>query len=225
MLLISDETLDLIAGGTASGEASRGSIPIVTITGYLPPEGSGGGGGGWDGGGGGEGSGGSSPVSTTEPPQNCLPLHTSPIPASAPRDVDMNGLRNTMLDVASQIKALDANIEHGALVVRSANGNLRVGEMAHGVEGSITIGIQPQPGDVIVGYIHSHPYNGIDQKTPSNHDIKQMAELRKFSITDPGMMMYILDNESGDVYEYSSNVKKNPPLGNNVTDDVRACPR
>lgn len=218
MRIIPDEALDLIAGGFG-GEASQ-SIPSISIPGTVPPaEGSA-----YDPGhdpGPGSIGAGSAPVSSPEGPRDCTPVHSSPVPADAPTDVDMNKLRNTMLDVASQIKGLDSAIEHGAVVVRSADGTLRVGEMAHGNSGEITIAVSLYAGDKIVGYIHSHPADDLNQTLPSRHDFDQAAALREKSYTDKGMMLYILDNKSGDVFEYHAGTPRNTTKsGPNVTDDT-----
>lgn len=223
MLLIKDEALDLIAGGY-SGEASRGSIPSVTITGYPPSdEGSGGPGwwpGGFDPGPGGSGGGGSTPAPNPEPP-SCPPVHSSPVPAKAPAGVDMNTLRNTMNDVAAYIKTMDDSIEHGALVLRASDGTLRVGEVRHGTPDSVEMATYPLPGEVIVGYIHSHPDSGIDQTRPSTHDFDAAATLRTNPVADPALMLYILDNLSGDVFEYHADTPRNTNrTGENITDDT-----
>lgn len=228
MLLISDETLDLIAGGfgiTALTDSI--SIPSVTIIGTPPPDEGSDIGGYWppirgghdDGtvsGSGSAGGGGSQPA----PPHDCTGIHASPPPEVVPNDIDLNGLRNMMTALGESIKQFDGNTEHGALVVRDANGDLRAGEISHGTGDTVMLSIDLQPGDVVVAYIHSHPYNGIDQKTPSNYDIDQLAALKSQSQVDPGVLLYILDNQSGDVYEYPSTVQPNPRVGNNVSDDL-----
>lgn len=221
MLLIPDETLDLIAGGYAAGgyAATTDSMPIVTVRppdegsggiGWLPPWGDGGG----------EGSGTVSAPQPSPPPE-CPVIHSSPVPANAPKDVDMNTLRNTMLDVAAYIKTMDDSIEHGAIVLRASDGTLRVGEVRHGTPGRVDMVTYPLPGEVIVGYIHSHPDNGIDQTLPSRDDFQAAKELRSNPVADPGLMLYILDNKSGDVFEYHADVPHNTTKqGANITDDT-----
>jgi hypothetical protein len=217
MRLISDEALDLIAGGS-----SEASIPSVTIVGYVS-YGSDSGGGGWGGYGAGPGSAAvSTPDPQPEPPLECpAPVHSSPDPANCPKDVDMNTLRNTMLDVAAYIKTMDPGIEHGALVLRASNGTLRVGEVRHGTEDSVDMSTYPLQGEVIVGYIHSHPDNGIDQTRPSTHDFDAAAELRTSPVADPALMLYVLDDKSGDVFEYGADTPRNTTkTGANITDDT-----
>ena len=133
----------------------------------------------------------------------------------------MNTIRNTMLDVAAYIKTMDSSIEHGAVVLRASDGTLRVGEVRHGPPDSVEMSTYPLPGEVIVGYIHSHPDNGIDQTRPSTHDFDAAANLRTNPVADPGLMLYVLDNLSGDVFEYSADIPRNTTkTGANVTDDT-----
>jgi hypothetical protein len=232
MRLISDETLDLIAGGYSSD--GTGSIPIVTIVGNPPEDGSGGGGwgGSWGGGGdpgSGTGGGGSTP---TEPP-DCSKIHNSPPPPTPPTNVPLNQLRNTMVDLAGLMKDMDPRREHGILVVSDANGFTRVGEWAHGDANSLTAAVNLQAGEKIVGWIHSHPsLNGVDQRLPSspasnpndgdNVDTVQWARIAALPAADPGMMAYIYDVKSGKVYEYPANGAAERSLGNNVSDDTPA---
>jgi hypothetical protein len=209
MRIIPDEALDFIAGGY--GDASK-SIPVVTVPGPYDP--------GHD-----PGPGPVDPghpaVSSPEPPRDCTVVHSSPVPSDAPKDVDMNKLRNTMLDVASLIKGFDSGIEHGAIVVRSADGALRVGEMAHGSADNIAIAATLYSGDKIVGYIHSHPADTINQTLPSRYDFDQAEGLRGKPYVDKGMMLYILDNASGDVFEYHAGTPRNTTRnGPNITDDT-----
>lgn len=220
MRLISDEALDFIAGGYGSDSAS-GSIPSVTITGYPPDDGTGS----WTPGGIdlGLGSSGlaSTPISGALPPPDCTPVHSSPVPAHPPTGVDMNTLRNTMLDVAAYIKTMDSSIEHGALVLRASDGTLRVGEVRHGTSDSVQMATYPLPGELIIGYIHSHPDNGIDQTRPSTTDFDAAANLRTNPVADKGLMLYILDNKSGDVFEYNADTPRNTSVsGANITDDT-----
>lgn len=134
----------------------------------------------------------------------------------------MNKLRNTILDVASQIKGMNADIEHGAIVIRTADGTLRVGEIKHGTAYRVDMAISLRAGDVIVGYIHSHVHldNSV-QTLPSGDDFDNARDLRTEPYTDKGMILYILDNKSGDVFEYHAgtahDTKKNGP---NITDDT-----
>jgi hypothetical protein len=76
-------------------------------------------------------------------------------------------------------------------------------------------------GDVIVGYIHSHPEDHLNQTLPSRYDFTKAADLRKESYTDKGMMLYILDDASGDVFEYHAGTPHNTTRsGANITDDT-----
>lgn len=210
MRIISDEALDFIAGGT--GDDASKSIPVVTVVAPYNP---------------GHDSGpgpvdpGHPPVSSPEPPHDCPVVHSSPVPADAPKDVDMNKLRNTVLDVANMIKGMDPGIEHGAIIVRSPDGTLRVGTVAHGTADDIAIAVDLSTGEKIVGYIHSHPENSIEQKLPSRYDFDQAYALRATSNADKGMMLYILDNASGDVFEYHAGTSRNTTrTGPNITDDT-----
>ena len=227
MICIDDEALDLISGGyygpvssaitNVSAASPDPDIPVVVIHGYAEPEpstpvsapGFGGG---------------SVPVSTPvsapggAPPDPCA-HHSTPMPNARPLSVDGDVLRNTALDVANQIKQLDPAIEHGAMIFQKPDGTLRVGEMKHGTEGGIDLGFSPIKGEVVVGYIHSHPADTLDQRLPSKWDIDQANQLRKNVYADSNLLMYILDDKSGDVYEYSKN-SDGKKAGSDVSTDM-----
>jgi hypothetical protein len=137
----------------------------------------------------------------------------------APQGFDLKALRDSINEIAAAIRLLDPYIEHGAIVARTPGGALRVGTMAHGDADSITMDFQLQAGETIVGYIHSHPEtNGRDQKLPSPHDFDQAAALRLQACTDKAMPLYILDIETGDVYEYGAKVARNSKrIGVNIS--------
>lgn len=240
MLLIPDETLDLIAGGyggDASQGSGSGSIPVVTIPGDAPSGDGGGGYDGWPGGWGGgyEGSGGgTSTPQNNDPPPDCTKIHNSPPPELVPAVVGLNQLRNTVVDLAELIKGMDPKREHGVIVVSDANGFLRIGDFAHGTANSVTAGVDLLPGEKIVAWLHSHPtLKNVDQRYPSSPlsnpqdgdqvDTVQISRLVAHPRADPGMLMYILDVKSGKVFEYAG---KGPlersTLGNNVSDDTSA---
>lgn len=236
MRLISDDVLEMVAGGTQT----------VTIVGDLPPDvgwdwggGWGGGGGGdWDGGGGngGGGGGGGGPIDggsgDTSPVDPSDHTFTSPPPERTPAIVALNDVRNAIQDMADKILQQNANWEWGGVLIRGADGQLKATEIATiRSPDSISYNLNLNAGDKIVAVIHSHPdlNDGIDQRFPSTpattlnspfNDTSSMARLLDGGFADPGGLMYILDMKSRDVYEYTMGGDlNNRQLGANITDN------
>lgn len=158
------------------------------------------------------------PETVVEPPE----VHTEHVcpnqPTKQPANVDLGKLRQAILSVSSQMKSQSqfTEQEYGALIYADANGNLRVGKMEEGTTGhSVTVTTDAQPGEKLVAWIHSHPgisnqnAQGIPSKPTSNAvdngkgDTGTVADLLKHSFVDPGALMYILDERSGKIYEYT----------------------
>jgi hypothetical protein len=220
MRSIPDDVLDLIAGGrSARGHNLMAfdtgtSMTTVTVTGHRDPEpdppppdhpGD------WGDGGG-----------TTGGNSDTGPHHRTPVPAHAPADVDMDALRNLVLDTANQLKAMaakDGN-EHGALIVRAADGSLKIGPISTGDPDKNTMEYQPQPGEKIVGWVHDHPFEvGIDERMPSHFDVNQYHDLTSKAGVDPNALMYIVDMESGDTFEYQNTSRFDRP-GSDISKDM-----
>ncbi|SHN19703.1 hypothetical protein SAMN05192549_105311 [Duganella sacchari] len=227
MRQIPDHVLELIAGG---GSSDTSSIPSVTV-----PGSGGGGGGGWDpgpwdpypynpdpGGGGGGG----------EPPAPAPCHHSSPAPALTPANVNLDALRDKVVQLSNEMKAMGINdVERGALIVRSADGSLHTTPITSGdADGQLnSISYQPVAGEKVVGWVHSHPeVDGRDERLPSNPhnsnngigDTAAARALLQNPSVDPGMLMYIVDAKSGQAYEYTAAGSDNRSLGKNVTSDA-----
>lgn len=219
---IPDEALELIAGGYAD-------MPVVEIIGpRLPFGGTGYGGAIWNGGiGFGTASG-----EATIPPEDpnahidqpaADPVHTSPPPPNVPAGVDINHLRNIALWTAGFIKGMqDQTVEYGALIIKYPDGSLGSLALKKGSEIGVDMSVNlPIPG-TIVAYIHSHPDTVIDQKLGSEHDYEQARNLRKSIHADSNLLMYILDVESGDTFEYhSGHDKHTTEVGRNISKDIQ----
>ena len=161
-------------------------------------------------------------VSVVDPSPAPCTHHSSPVPANHPMNVDSDLLRNTALQAASNIAKLDKSLEHGAFIFRTAEGALRIGEIQHGNAREITLNYSPVKGEVVVGYVHSHPDNPWadgDQNRPSRHDADQADSLRKNVYSDSNLLLYILDNESGHVFEYAAGASKSI-VGANISTDM-----
>jgi hypothetical protein len=222
MKSIPDDVLDLIAGGRtlSSWGASTTGIPTVTIPApdrpsepWYPSDPFGGG----DSGGGGGGTGGEPSGSG----DGSGPHHRTAEPKYAPANVNMDQLRNTVLEVATHLKdmANKDGKEHGALIVRTADGSLKVGEFSTGTEEKNTAGIGIAEGDKIVAWVHDHPYTiGVDERGPSKWDIGQFQDLQSNKLADPNTLMYIVDMESGDTFEYQKGVRFGR-VGSNISHD------
>ncbi|NHZ98423.1 hypothetical protein [Massilia sp. CCM 8734] len=239
MRLIEDDVLELIAGGN----------DVVTIHGHSSPGWYGGGDGGNYGGGDGgvpwwwgNNTGGSynypgTPIdqgggnTNPPPPSEHDTRHTSPAPARAPANVDLEGLRDTIVIIAGQIKTMDANKEQSAAVLRMADGTLRPSEITTSDTGTFRLAVDVPEGAKIVAWIHSHPdgKNGLDQRFPSapgqvnpgeTPDTEAGRNLTSHPAVDPGAVMYILDNKSGDVYEYVGHGPDAMPVGANISRDT-----
>jgi hypothetical protein len=217
---IPDDVLDLIAGGrSARGHNlmafdSGTSMTTVTVTGHRdpvpdqpPPNPAGD----W-----GEGGG------TTGGNSDTGPHHRTPVPAHAPAGVDMDALRNLVLDTANQLKAMAAKDgkEHGTLLVQAADGSLKIGPISTGDADSNKMEYDLQPGEKIVGWVHDHPEEvGIDERMPSKFDIDQYHDMTSKPGVDPNALMYIVDMESGDTFEYQNTVRSGHP-GSDISKDM-----
>lgn len=195
MRTIPDDVLDLIAGGRKVSTWNSWTTSI-TIIGHAEPDPQpwypGDFGGSWSGGGGQSG-----PVAGSH--------HSTPVPQFAPANVDMDTMRNVVLDAANQIKALadrDGN-EHGCMIVRTGDGTLKAGPIEAGTDDAITFGYTPLPGESIVAWVHSHPYTvGINERLPSSTDVASYRAILNQPGVDANALMYIVDMESGGSYEY-----------------------
>lgn len=228
MRQIPEDMLELICGGHG-WSSETGTMPIVVIEG-----GGGGWGGGWGGGGGGDGGwgwGGGDPTPSDPggggggggdevPDDSCT--HSSPVPDLAPAGVNVESLRDLIMNSANQIKATAdyQDKEHGVVILRATDGTLRTSAMSTGTSGENTISVDLHAGEKIVAWLHSHPDNGIDQTRMSPADISQRQDLISANYADAGMLTYILDIKSSGVYEYDANSKKTTEAKNNIATDT-----
>jgi|GEM_PF-5623102 hypothetical protein len=194
MRIISDDLLDLVAGGRIRVNDET-TVVTVTITGTPIDPGSGNPpytGGGSNGGG-----------------TNNGPHHSTPAPAHMPANVNIDALRNTVLSVSQQLEAMTKNDgkEHGALIVRTANGDLRVGPISTGTEENNTATVDLAPGEEVVGWVHDHPTDGTvdDQREASVTDMNNLHSMEQSPNVDPNTLVYIADMKTGDTYEYQTN--------------------
>lgn len=222
MRQIPDDMLELICGGYG-WSSETGTMPIVVIEG-----GPGGWGGGWGGGGGswgggdltpsdpGGGSGGGPDV----PDDSCT--HSSPAPAITPTGVNLESLRDMIMNAANQIKATAdyQDNEHGVVIVRASDGTLRSSAISTGVSDGNTINVDLHTGEKIVGWLHSHPETNIEQTKQSPFDVEQRKQLIAANYADAGMLTYILDVKSNGVFEYAANSNKNTEPKNNIATDT-----
>ncbi|ATQ77482.1 hypothetical protein CR152_25490 [Massilia violaceinigra] len=116
----------------------------------------------------------------------------------------------------------DDKIEHGALLIRYADGSVGASKITSGIHDEVKMRADIAPGDKIIGYIHSHTYDDVvDQRLPSRHDFETAAELRKNPHADPHLLLYILDMKTNSVYEYHSGQgPSTKQVGPNITKDV-----
>lgn len=175
---------------------------------------------------------GSAPTGGSAPPdpKPCEPVHSSPTPALAPNGVNVNALRNMVDDLANKFDGMgkEGDIEHGVLIYADAAGHLRAGTIFTGDSDKVTMSYEPQAGERIVGWLHSHPLSyTVEERFMSSSDVTQMQNLINSGRADPNMLSYIKDNDSGTagVYEYQSNYRstlgQQPKEGREVTHDVK----
>lgn len=221
MRLISDEALDLIAGGY---------MPVITVVGYPDPDPGGGIGtwypGGFGGGyaGSGEASHPASHIPTAEEQPEQRPTHSSAIPAHVPAWVNMNDLRNVAVLTGYWMmrEVYDQKIEHGSIIIRYPDGTIGSTKIQHGDQIEVKMSYQPKEGEKIIGYIHTHPASEYySQTTPSPDDFKHADMLRKHPAADLNLMIYIADIKTGGIYEYDRDAYKNPKYqGPNINADM-----
>jgi hypothetical protein len=205
MRLITDDVLDLIAGGdyvvTVHGTRETYDPPP-----YFPPydpwDPYGGGGGYGDTGGGG---GGDNP---TPPCQ----VHNSAPPPVAPAGVDLNTLRNMVEAASNEIAGMPRDVEHAFFFLRMPDGHVERAPVIHGTPNGFDATVELNGGRV-VAYIHSHPAeSGVDETIPSypgaaapgrTPDTTFALSMITSGAADPGALMYIRDNASGHTFEYT----------------------
>jgi hypothetical protein len=203
MRLISDDVLELVAGGiqtvTVIGERLYDDPPPIwwDDPGYPDP----GAAGSADGGG------------SAEPALPPCQVHSSPPPALTPQGVDLNALRNMVETASNDIGKMDSSVEHAVFFIRMPDGHVERSAVIHGdnygFEASLSLN-----GGQIVAWIHSHPAEwGIDETIPSfprsvspdnTPDTTFAASIVASHAADPGALMYIRDNASGKTYEYTA---------------------
>ena len=210
MRIISDDLLDLVAGGRIRVNDET-TVVTVTITGAPIDPGSGNPpytGGGSNGGGSSNG-----------------PHHNSPVPTQMPANVNIDLLRNTVLTVSQEIKAManKDDLEHGAFVVRMANGDLRVGPISTGEQQSNMASVDLAPGETIVAWVHDHP-TGASVDNQQYASVADMNELHSLESSNPAVspntLVYIVDMASGDTFEFQSNYNaRSDKPGANISTD------
>jgi hypothetical protein len=206
MRLITDEVLDLIAGGdyVVSVHGTRETYdPPPYFPPYDPWDPYGGGGGYGDTGGGGGGD---------NPPPPCQ-VHNSAPPPVTPAGVDLNALRNMVETASNQIAGMDQRYEHAYYFIRMPDGHVERSAVIDGDENGYD-GSVPLNGGQIVAWVHSHPsLAGFDETIPSfpgsvppgePSDTGTAASMISSGAADPGALMYIRDNASGRTFEYTA---------------------
>lgn len=150
--------------------------------------------------------------------------HMSALPPGVPAGVNMDQLRHVATITGDKIKLYaDQSVEYGAMIIKYPDGIIGSTAIEKGLPGEVSMSYRPKPGEKIVAYIHSHPYDDyIDQRLPSRDDFHNAAELRQHPAVDHHLLMYIVDLESGDVYEYHSGQDSSTrKVGANISKDLR----
>jgi len=216
MKLISDDVIELVAGGTQSVTIRDERIDPYE---YYPT------GDDWY----------FQDDSGDNPRTDPVCEHTSPAPAGGfPAGIDLNILRNMVTAVSKHINTLPNNIAHMAIVYSNAAGDLRVSSLFTMGENGGSVDIAIAPGERVVAYLHSHtigvPAGGLSNAIPSfpgvasigDGDTAFAANLITQPGFDPNMLMYILDRNNGDTFEYkAAGVNGQRPVGPNITDDTQ----
>ena len=194
MRTIPDDLLDLVAGGRVRVNADT---TVVTVTVTAPPIDPG------------SGSQPNPGAGSTGIGSGTGPHHTSPTPTLMPANVNIDTLRNTVLSVSQQIEAMAKadDKEHGALIVRMTNGNLRVGPISTGTDESNMASVDLAPGEEVVAWVHDHPTGASisNQTMPSVIDMNNLHSMEANPGVDPNTLVYIVDMASLNTFEFQTN--------------------
>ncbi|WP_141753359.1 hypothetical protein [Duganella sp. HH101] len=121
--------------------------------------------------------------------------------------------------------------EQGVFIVREANGDLRVGNIAVGTAFGVNAEISTNAGEKIVAMIHTHPPSaGSDTRLPSNifnhadggpGDVADAARMMAGGAVDPGVLYYIVDRSG--TYEYTWSGPEIRLIGSDIAHDSVRC--
>jgi len=156
--------------------------------------------------------------------------NVDPLLDAPPTGVDVQDMRQAALLVQDYVKGKNPNIEYSAVLYADQAGNIRIGPIGEGTSTGVPYLSDQRAGERIVALIHSHPQlsPNTDHSLPSTYasngatsqnDERTAAELIAAGALDQKGLMYIIDNASGQMYEYdpqSISVQNR----NNITDDL-----
>lgn len=161
-------------------------------------------------------------------------IHSTPAPSAVPAGVDLEYLRDLVNLLAIEMLSSEVSLksEQGVMIVRQANGLLRVGNIEVGTKNGVKFGINVEEGELVVASVHTHtPIPGTFVGIPSdkfNHaedgngpgDTADMAAMMSSGRIDPGALYYVVDVEHATTYEYTWSGPEVRVVGPDITHDT-----
>ena len=232
---IPNDLLELISGGKKMHTMVNTATQTVVITGSPPidPNGPGSGGVQPPGSGGTPGGGGGGSTAHDQWHPHHTKHHTSAKPAHWPDGVNPDDLRNMALEAADTINGMSHKVENAIAIIRDASGNLRLSDVTPGDKTGFHLSVTLNGGDKIVSWIHNHPSErGVDQGFPSTPDNANnppgdtgiAAQFIASGQADPNMILYIIDDKSGKIFEYVARDPVPDSHGPDITSDENNAP-
>lgn len=114
-------------------------------------------------------------------------------------------LRKAALELAQRLLRLDTAVEHGALLYRTAQGTIRIGEITVGDMHAVQLTVDPRRGETVAAALHTHAhyaYHSGDQSLLSHGDVILGERLLALAQTDRALRLYIVDTGQATVTEY-----------------------
>ncbi|NYE64239.1 hypothetical protein FHW58_005477 [Duganella sp. 1224] len=166
-------------------------------------------------------------------PEPCT-THSSPSPGATPQGVNLETIRDAMDYLAHQMQnrpEYSKGIEQITFMYRnSATGALRVDDITVGTGSGVNATVQSLSWDEkMIAMIHTHP-QGTDglPSSPADtqgdtSDTQQWNILAQSQTVDANFLSYILDSNTGYLYEYHGAGPLIRTIGNNMTTDLVLC--